>query len=237
MSLKQKLKTLGSNIFDLIFPISCVNCGQEGSFLCHKCLPKLERLPNQWCIVCHKPSPFGKTHGNCVSKNTVDGSVSSLSYKNSEVKRVIEIFKYKFIEELSESLADRVASEIKAQNLLEYFSEFVIVPVPLHKRRLNYRGFNQSELLTNSLSKKLSLDTNKNLIHRIKNTKPQTKLSKEERKKNLADAFSINTQSSSAGKFLLVDDVVTTGSTINEMAKVLKKTGASEVWAVSVAHG
>jgi len=236
MDIIKPLKTLGTNLFDLVFPVACINCGREGSFLCSVCLPKLERLPNQWCVVCHKPAPYGKTHGDCVSRNTVDGSVSALNYKNPEVKRTIETFKYKFIETLSESLVARLAREIKTQGLDEYFQEFVLIPVPLHKKRFNWRGFNQSELLATSLSATLGIPINQDIIARIKNTKPQTKLTKEERKKNLNNAFSLNDESNN-GKFLLVDDVVTSGSTINEMAKALKKAGAAEVWAVTVAHG
>ncbi|MBI2607284.1 MAG: ComF family protein [Candidatus Doudnabacteria bacterium] len=172
-----------------------------------------------------------------MSKNTIDGIVSALSYKDPLVKRVIELFKYKFIQELSEDLAAALLNEISAQGLGDYFREFILIPVPLHKKRFNWRGFNQAELLAASLAKINGIETNTDLIIRSKNTKPQTKLSATERKQNLTDAFREQAAQIAGKKFLLVDDVVTTGATLNELAKLLKKSKAQEVWAVTVAHG
>lgn len=237
MNIIQPLKTLGQYIFDLVFPVNCAICGKDEKYLCNKCLLKLSKLPNQLCIVCKKPSPYGKTHIDCVSRNTVDGTISALSYKDHNVKRVIEIYKYKFIEELSLDLIQSLTNEIQNQGLKNFFQEFVLIPVPLHKKRFFWRGFNQSELLATSLSQKLDIPINKELVQRIKNTKPQTKLTADERKKNLVEAFSVHTDQNYKQKFLLIDDVITTGSTLNEIAKVLKQAGAQEVWAATVAHG
>jgi competence protein ComFC len=235
--MKQNLKTLGRFIFDLVFPITCMNCGREKTFLCERCLYKLEGLKNQLCLVCQKPAPYGRTHEKCVSRNTVDGSISALNYKNYEVKQIIATFKYKFIQILSDSLVSRLVKELNQQGLIDHFQKFTLVPVPLHKRRFRWRGFNQSELLTDSLAKVLHINVNKDLIHRVKHAKPQTKLTREERKTNLAQTFAIKNPPRPGGKFIIVDDVVTTGSTVNEIAKILKRSGASETWAITVAHG
>jgi len=223
-------------MLDLVFPVSCLVCGRDGTFLCAESQGQLARLEKQKCLVCQKPSPFGKTHPDCVSKNTVDGAIAALTYKNRDVHNVIEVFKYKFVSDLAKPLAQLIIQAIQRQNLQEYFHDFVIIPVPLHPRRLNWRGFNQSKLLASELALQLHLTVNYQLVNRIKFTKPQVKFNAEERKKNLENAFNLNSEIKNQ-KFLLVDDLVTSGATANELAKLLKKSKAAEVWMISAAHG
>jgi ComF family protein len=236
MLLKENTKKIAGWIADLVFPVYCVTCGAEGSFLCDNCAQTIPKLENQLCIVCEKPAPFGKTHPDCISKNKLDGIISALPYRNPQVANLIETFKYKFIDNLAPKLSKLLVEEIKNQNLEGYFNSFTIIPVPLHKKRFNWRGFNQAELIANSLSKDLSAPMDANLVQRTKFTKPQVKLERSQRQENMKDAF-VLAKPETNGKFLLVDDVVTTGSTLNEMTKLLKKSGATEVWAVTVAHG
>jgi ComF family protein len=124
--------------------------------------------------------------------------------------------------------------------------DLILVPVPLHPSRKNWRGFNQAELLAVELSKRFKVRINSNLIVRVINTKTQVGLSREERKKNIKGAFRISQSarhrrgSPEAAKykgksFILVDDVFTTGATMAEAAKVLKNAGAANVWAMTVA--
>ena len=116
--------------------------------------------------------------------------------------------------------------------------DFIVIPVPLHKRRFAWRGFNQAQLLSQDLAGKLGLALDQNLVLRVKNTKPQVDLNREQRKANISDAFALRPDSLVTDKkFLLIDDVVTSGSTMNEIAKLLKKNKAAEVWAAAVAHG
>ena len=128
-----------------------------------------------------------------------------------------------------------MADEIERQGLQDYFQEFVLLPVPLHPRRLNWRGFNQAELLAQKISQRFSTIIDQSLL-RIKNTKPQADLDRESRKTNIAGAFAL-AKEIAGKKFLLVDDVATTGATLSEIAKLLKSAHASEVWAITVAHG
>lgn len=236
MSLIGTLKTLGQNFIDLVFPVFCLSCGtEEKGYLCVACLPKLPKLEKQLCIRCQKAAPFGKTHPECVSRNTVDGIISALPYSDPLIRKIIEVFKYNFVSELAQPLSFLLHQEIKKQNLGDYFKEFTIVPVPLHPRRFNWRGFNQAELLAKELSANLKI-AYEPLAVRSKFTKPQTELKKDQRALNIQNAFGLD-KPDIAGKYLLVDDVVTTGSTLNELAKLLKKSGASEVWALTVAHG
>lgn len=235
MNLGNYIKTLGRLASDLVFPVSCVICGKEGLFLCASCKEKLPRLEKQLCISCKKPAPYGKTHPDCVTKNTVDGTISALSYTDLKSKKLIRTFKYEFIFDLAKPLSDLIIEAVNAQGLAGYFSEFTIIPVPLHKRRFNWRGFNQADLLADALGKNLSLSVSRDIVERTKFTKPQIDLLAEERKTNIENAFTAAGKVS--GKYLLVDDVITTGSTLNEIAKLLKKQKCAEVWAVTIAHG
>ena len=237
MNVAQPFKTLCRNILDIVFPVYCVICGKENQFLCPTCKTGLPKLEHQRCIVCEKPSPFGKTHPMCLTKNAADGLVCALPYPE-KIKRLIAVFKYKFISDLGASLAEAIFAEIINQNLRQYLRDFIVIPVPLHKRRFAWRGFNQAQLLSQDLAGKLGLALDQNLVLRVKNTKPQVDLNREQRKANISDAFALRPDSLVTDKkFLLIDDVVTSGSTMNEIAKLLKKNKAAEVWAAAVAHG
>lgn len=236
MELKQTLKTFGQNLLDLLFPITCVICSRDGVFLCGGCVSKLPKESKQICIVCNLPSAFGKTHPTCITKNTADGLISVLPYKNPQIKQLIEVFKYKFVSELAHTLAGLVVDEVQNQNLTEYFSDFALIPVPLHQRRFNWRGFNQAQLLAEIISAKLSIPLRNEIVIRKRFTKPQVDLSAEERKKNIDGAFECSVPIYGQ-KFLVIDDVVTSGSTLNEIAKLLKQAKAAEVWGLTVARG
>ena len=243
MSYIESFKKLGRATLDLVFPISCLVCGRDGTYLCESCLTKLPKLEKQICLVCQKPAPFGKTHPTCVSRNTVDGAVAGLSYKDPKVNEIIRMFKYNFVSDLAKPLSLAIIQAMNNQGLNDYFQDFTIVPVPLHKRRYNWRGFNQSDLLSTALAEKLNIPVKTDLVMRRKFTQPQTKLSASDRKKNLENAFELTGNgdnpdtSVGAMKILLLDDVVTSGATANELAKLLKRGKASEVWIISAAHG
>lgn len=236
MKIVENLKKLGQSFLDLVFPITCLVCGQDGTYLCDKCRAKLPRLEKQQCLVCQTASPFGKTHPNCASKNQVDGALSALTHKDKHVRKLIWTFKYNFVSSLSPALSRLIVETIASQGLADYFNDFVVVPVPLHPKRLNWRGFNQASLLGQSLAQDLGTKIDEQLVTRNKFTQPQTKLKAEERKRSLENAFNLIGDVTNK-KILLIDDVITSGSTANELAKLLKRAHASEVWIVSVAHG
>lgn len=237
MSLISTIKTLGRHVIDLVFPISCLICGKDGQFLCADCPPKIPKLQNQLCIVCRKPAPFGKTHPSCVTRNTVDGSIAALDYKDPKTKNLIRVFKYDFVSQLGNPLSKLIVETLEASGLADYFSGWTVVPVPLHPKRLNWRSFNQSELLAQELAARLGVEVNRNLITRAKNTTPQADLKHaDERRRNIENAFSL-LQDPRNQKIILVDDLVTSGATANEIAKLLKQGGAQEVWIIAAAHG
>jgi ComF family protein len=218
-------------VWDLLFPTVCLGCGRDGCYLCLDCAGKLPRIETQKCLSCQTASPFGRTHPDC-GKLKVDGIISALHYSDPLAKKLIKIFKYRFVD-LSAVLHLILLEALDNQELRDFLKTFIIVPVPLHPRRFKWRGFNQSELLARQLERILQIPCRPDYVKRIRFTTPQVLLSKAERQKNIIGAFEA---SSAAGKnFLVVDDVVTTGATINEIAKTLKRKKAQNVWALTLA--
>lgn len=229
------------SILDFIFPKYCVNCRKFGAYLCPNCFSYIAFNESGTCIVCQKSAIGGLTHPACRSKFTPDGVFSSLVYKGV-VKKLIYKFKYNpHLTDLKNTLIDLfhegIIQKEEFYKLLD--TESVLIPIPLHKARFRKRGYNQSEILARGIGKKLDIEV-LDCLERIKNTKTQVGLKKEEREENIKDAFRLKIKELRLKNFrqvFLVDDVVTSGATIKEAAKVLKKAGVSKVWALTLAHG
>ncbi|MCX6808313.1 MAG: ComF family protein [Candidatus Berkelbacteria bacterium] len=221
-------------IFSIFFPKRCVVCGKYGQLVCFECASKIELIKTSVCQGCGKISPEGKYCGNCRRNNgfVIDGVLVSARYDNLETKKIIAAFKYDGITELCIVLSTIMYERIKAIKLPK---ETLIIPVPLHKKRLKTRGFNQSYLLAQQLSMKLVLPLLGGIV-RKKETHQQVGLDRSHRIRNMEDAFVCKNQLSLIGKtILLIDDVVTTGATLNACAKALKGAGAKKVIALVVA--
>lgn len=224
-------------ILDTLFPISCLSCGVEGSFVCDECKSTLTKLEHQRCIVCQKPTPFAQTHPNCQTPHGADGLISFYDYHDDKVAKIIIGGKYSFLPDTYKVLGTMIAKKLaeQYQNIL-ISNNICIVPIPLASSRLRWRGFNQAEILCQALSAELNLPIADVLI-RHKITKTQKDLKKEDRLKNVDDAFKLASGADVHGKSLiLVDDVTTTGATLQEAAKVLKRNGASQVICLTVAR-
>ena len=225
------------NLLDLIFPKRCVSCRKFGSYLCDSCFSKVEFVDKPVCPYCERQAVGGKAHPGCAKRSGLDGLIVVCSYRGPG-KNCINKIKYKWIYDI-----EKILATIISQNLwkFDFPTDSVLVPVPLHTKRKRWRGFNQAELLGKDLSKRFK-HPYADLLLRSRYTRPQVELKKDERKKNVRGAFSLRfTQSkpfSLQGKnILLVDDVYTTGATMSECANVLKRAGASSVWAMAVALG
>ncbi len=206
------------------------------------CLSLIEISENQYCPFCFPPkiTKQGKTCPNCKKQHFLDGLICATSFDNKIIKQAIHLFKYPpFLKELSKPLSCLIINQLKLlNNITSYFSDFVFVPIPIAKKRMLFRGFNQSQELAKEISIFLNIET-KNILTKKINTPPQTTLSKNQRIKNILNVFSTDKSFENAGsnkKILLVDDVFTTGSTINEAARILKENGAKEVWAITIAR-
>ena len=228
------------NILDIIFPRYCVNCKKFGDYLCTDCFARLSFDTKNICLPCGKPSYNGITHPVCEGRYVVEGSFTGVVF-NSISKKLIYQFKYKpHLSSLSLFIGD-LFYESLIQN--EEFNkiidlQLIFVPIPLSSAKLRKRGYNQAEILAKNLSKKLSFSI-VNCLERVKETKSQFELNKEERRKNMAGAFRLKKEFKDYIKnknILLVDDVLTTGATMSEAGKILKKSGAKKVWALAFAR-
>jgi len=164
-------------------------------------------------------------------------------YKNPLLEKSLKFFKYRFISDMERPLSVLMKRYLKWLTLDKKFNVFesnpLLVPIPLHPRRLNWRGFNQSELLAKDLADTFQMEMADDVIERTVNTIPQVDIKeREERLKNLNGIFEIKNGSRIVGReILLIDDVCTTGATLNECARALKANGASKVVALVIARG
>lgn len=226
------------SFLDLLFPKRCIGCRRFGEYLCTNCFPKLAFAEYAICFVCQKGSLDGRTHPRCRTKTTIDGVFVGLVY-NSLSRRLITTLKYKpYISDLAPYLVDVLYERLIQDELfvLLITKPFVITPIPLHESRLRQRGYNQSELLARALAKKFSFSSLA-LLERREKTKSQVGLGKEERKKNMQNAFVVKKGIALSQRVFVVDDVVTSGATLLEAAKTLKKAGVKEVYGIALAHG
>jgi len=223
----------------MVFPKFCIGCGFLGTYLCGDCEKKL--LPNtrDTCMYCGKGSLNGLTHPMCKKRTRADGAMYIFRY-NSVLKSLIKEIKY--------GLATEVWSEffiaIKPQWMYKFFflkrlhATWYIQPIPLHMRKERARGFNLAYLIARFFQQFL----NHPVVHalgRIKETPPQAqKNNTRERHQNIKNAFVVtNKREVKSRNFLLVDDILTSGATTMEAAKVLKNAGADRVYILTLAKG
>jgi ComF family protein len=219
-------------ILNLLFPQSCVLCGvqvfeRRWSAACPECWSKLEPVPRPFCLQCGMPAPAIETRcGPCRRGDHAFDFARSLFLFNDSMRGIIHHLKYSarisLVKPLGPPLRDCVAAE--------GFEAKIVVPVPLHRSRARQRGFNQAELL----ARQLGLEMDLRLLKRRKNTPSQTGLSRSQRTLNLSAAFEV--RGAPPETLLVVDDVYTTGSTLHEIAKTLKRAGASRVEVLTVAR-
>jgi ComF family protein len=226
---------------DLIFPKKCLGCGKTGGYFCSDCLNLISLDPARICPVCERPSLGGFTHPGCLRPSSLDGLTAVFAYKGL-IKKAIKKLKYKFVSDLTSDLIELFLSfcgEDKAFSDFCQQKKVFLVPIPLHSSRLRWRGFNQAELLGKMITENLGIVFLPDLLIRTKKTKPQVDLNEEERQKNILGAFSVNPNwklEIENWKFVLFDDVWTSGATLREAAKVLKRNGAKKVWGLTMAR-
>lgn len=245
---KSRAITLRDFIFELLFPIECLGCGRENFWLCPDCFNKIDFNNEQSCFFCKEKNETGSTCPECKKGYAIDGILIAGNYDNPLLSRLIKMLKYNFIKNIADDLANFILVFLNSRG--KEISNFenkifdacakekiLIIPVPLHKRRLKWRGFNQSEEIAKIFSEKAGyFFNNKNLI-RKKHGKEQAKLNEKERKENVKNCFMWAGNDLIGANIILVDDVATTGSTLEECAIVLKNHGAKKVWGLVLAKG
>lgn len=209
-------------ITDTVFPRRCAGCGANGTLLCEHCIMRIPGTPSS-------THPF---------------IAAVFDYRNPLIRHAIWRFKYKNVRGFAEIFGDRLYEEIVGglgdSLYLSKDATFLLVPIPLHKKRLRTRGYNQSELIARAILKN---DTENIFEHapkalvRVRETKPQAKSEKRAaRLQNLRGAFRADPECVRNKNILLIDDVTTTGATLSEARKTLLSAGARSVRAYAVAH-
>lgn len=229
-------------LIHILFPQFCLNCKREGVLVCEDCLSSIDLSEFNYCPFCQTPKRVFE-EGTCPShrKMKLSGLFSATSYQNPLVKKLVSKFKYEpFLKNLTSPLTSLIIAHfLLSENKLisQNKEDSVFLSVPLAKFRERWRGFNQTALIAQALSKFYKIPLLNNNLIKIKQTQPQVELKREEREKNIRGVFTVkNPQEIQGKRVFLVDDVFTTGSTMEECARILRKAGCREVWGIVVAR-
>ncbi|MDP3992686.1 MAG: ComF family protein [bacterium] len=221
---------LGRGLLSLIMPIECLGCGLESDWICRDCRRSIRAQREELCF-CGKVA----TDGLCAKhreKLGLDGLTTLFSYAEPSIRELIHQVKYRGHTDAVTFFAWQYQKKVLARLPR---GDWVVTAVPLSKERQRKRGFNQSALFAKKLTEPV-YDYVELLIKK-RETKPQVKLNKTKRQKNLLRSFAIKPRIEVPEQVILVDDVVTTGSTLKEATKVLRKAGVQQIWALTIAHG
>ena len=229
-----------ASLGDLLLPPACAVCGalldQSASIVCPECLSGFEPLTGPLCRRCGQPYPGAESCPDCREDQSHLEKIRSVYVFGGTLQEAVLRLKLNHKTRLADVFADKIAqAELPDFNLRNY--DF-LVPVPLHKNRQAHRGFNQSQLIARRLSRLFGVPLDPGHLRRARPTPSQFRMkSKKERRENLKGAFSATGRHPFGGKRIcLVDDVVTTGSTLGACADALLESGARRVAAVTVAR-
>ncbi len=230
---------------DVAFPASCANCGApiEASPLphvCADCFARIRVIEDPRCLTCGYPF-FGETvsHEGCSHCDRLDAEFGrgwSVSLFSGPVRSLIYALKY---ENALWALDDLGRIAGYAEGLSDYLEDSILAPVPLHKRKLRERGYNQSALIADAIARDFGVSSADGLVERVVDTPSQTRLNREDRYRNLKNAFQVapNRTVDRNVRYIVVDDVFTTGSTLSACASVLRSGGAKAVDVLTLGHG
>ena len=199
-------------LIEFFFPAKCVSCGAEGDFLCGECFMKIEKISER------------------VEVAHLRGVFALYRYERGGIlQKAVKALKYRFIREVAKVFCDDLEDFLEKKFLK---SDYLLVPVPLHPKKEKWRGYNQAEELIRGVDWP-RFDG----LKRTRETSSQAEKSREQRLENLEGAFTAELEFFQNKKFILIDDVCTSGATLSECARVLKEAGAREVWGVVLGHG
>ena len=217
---------------DLLFPPRCVGCRKVGGWLCSECRNAIELLRPPLCPHCGILTAEGKLCPRCQRASLQIDGVRSVAFFEGPMREAIHCFKYSNLQDLATPLGEMMVSYWQDVHL----PADVIVPVPLHARRLRERGYNQAALLARELGKGVGLPVLESALIRVRDTSPQVDLSAEERRENVHGAFHCRDDRLVGESVLLVDDVYTTGATLEACSLALKQRGVRTAWALTLAR-
>ncbi|HHX63577.1 MAG TPA: ComF family protein [Chloroflexi bacterium] len=219
-------------LLDLVYPPHCVACGQPGAWLCTRCIQKASAYHPPVCPHCGTPvSPSGACHA-CAGPIPCLAGVRVVGPYRPPLRQAIHALKYEGMRVLAAPLGAMLATAYRTHAL----TPRLVVPVPLHPARIRQRGYNQALLLARETGRRLDLILHEKALVRRRDTPSQVGLGRSARRANVYGAFSCPATDVAGESLLLIDDVVTTGATLEACALPLLEAGAKAVWALVVAR-
>lgn len=219
-----------------LFPKACLGCKTSGKYMCHTCLSHM-RQPSSSCFVCGCPTVDFRLHPKCRLTMPLHGVVIAWTY-TGVIRAAISAIKFKFVADACDELSHAFGAHIDDCRI-GFSSDSVLVPIPLNTRRMNMRGFNQTEIVGGYLAKRMGWQYNNSLLVRRRNTAYQVGLGRQARRANVRGCFDIDPKAVATidkhSTVIIFDDVITTGATMGEAAGVLWRYGFSTIWGLAIA--
>jgi len=224
-----EMNRLWTAFLESLYPKICLLCQKEGEWLCQECLKdKIKFLRSNNCPYCGKLND-GQVCLSCQKDHPYLNGLIAAAYLDQNLKRVIYKYKYYRARDVSKLLAKLLKNKLIRNENIEK-NKLTLAAIPLHPLDRTKRGFNQAELIAKQLAKDKKFNYQPTLLKKIRRTKDQTKLTKEQRKKNIRNVFEIN-EKPTTKTIILIDDIFTTGATIEEASRTIKKTyPETKVW-------
>ncbi len=232
ITLSPRLRVLASSLLDLLFPPRCVSCKRLGAWLCARCRQSVEFVAPPLCVHCGRGIDSGTECASCRSRRLALDGLRAAAYFGGPLRDAIHAFKYSGVRELAGPLGDILYEGYQRYSL----NVSLLVPVPLHKARHSQRGFNQSLLLAQELAARGGMPVSQRGLLRTRDTPSQVGLDAAGRRKNVQGAFAWQGPSLQGQSVLLIDDVCTTGATMEACAAALFSAGAPSVWGLTLAR-
>ena len=228
-----RLAKIKGMALDLLFPRWCVGCGREGDFICPYCLKSLPRVIPPICPRCGLPQSNATLCASCLGwQADIDGIRAPFRF-DGVMRQAIHQLKYRNLRAMAGLLAGLLNDYLRDNPV----PGEVLVPVPLHPKRLRERGYNQSQLLAGELGRLAGLPVADDYLLRERHTSPQARtLTVGERRGNVADAFACRDRRLEGKAVIIIDDVSTSGATLDACARALKAAGAGPVWGLVLAR-
>lgn len=228
-----------NTVLDLLFPKFCAGCQKESVFLCSACEAELhEKMLAPACPVCLFRNRTGVACKPCRKKTALSRCFSVFPYQERTIRELLHMYKYNRARELEPIIADFLIFYARTGQI-PIPRTAIIIPLPLHQNRRRERGFNQSEEIGKRFAGAFKLLYRDDILRRAASTRSQVACANfSERRKNISGVFFCKTAPEILHKtILLIDDIITSGATLNEAARVLKKAGAKSVWGMTIAKG
>jgi ComF family protein len=236
VSIIQTSQQILQQALDLLFPPRCAACQRSGSILCSPCMATIQPLLPPYCQHCNTPLDASGICKNCQYTPLRLNGLRVVSRYEGTLRACIHALKYAGNRRVAEPLGLLLAQAYRVYGL----RADMIIPVPLHRERVQQRGYNQAVLLAQVCARHTNVPLNSSLVMRIRSTAPQVQLSVRERQSNVAGAFSCTPAQPKEGlrgcHILLIDDVCTTGATLEACAAPLFAAGAQAVWGLVLAR-